>query len=56
MDKSISVHRRTTTEYQAYNHRGVKYHQESVVERIYVPMVEPLVQELQHFLAAIDGP
>ncbi|MEZ4641081.1 MAG: Gfo/Idh/MocA family oxidoreductase [Caldilineaceae bacterium] len=54
MDKSISVHRRTTSEYQAHNHRGIKYRQESVVERIYVPMVEPLVQELQHFLDAIN--
>ncbi|MBI1295438.1 gfo/Idh/MocA family oxidoreductase [bacterium] len=53
MDKSIAVHRRTTAEYQAHNHRGVKYRQESVVERIYVPMVEPLAQELTHFTDCI---
>lgn len=53
MNKSISVHRRTFGEYLNLNHRGVKYRQESIVERIHVPMVEPLFLQLQHFVDCI---
>lgn len=53
LNKAISVHRRTTGEYQNLNHRGVKYRQESIIERIHVPIFEPLFLELQHFLDCI---
>jgi predicted dehydrogenase len=36
-------------EYLNFNHRGVKYRQESIVERIHVPIFEPLFLELQQF-------
>jgi predicted dehydrogenase len=49
LNKSILVHRRTTGEYLHNN----KYRQESVVERIHVPIVEPLFAELQHFIESI---
>ncbi|MBI3243357.1 MAG: Gfo/Idh/MocA family oxidoreductase [Chloroflexi bacterium] len=52
LNKSISVHRRTVGEYVAHN----KYRQESVVERIQVPIFEPLFMELQHFAECVlDG-
>lgn len=53
LNKSISVHRRTIGEYLNHNQRGLKYRQESVVERIHVPMVEPLLLELQHFAECV---
>jgi virulence factor len=53
LNKSISVHRSTTGEYENQNHRGVKYRQESLLERIHVPIVEPLFLQLQHFAECI---
>ncbi len=53
LDKQVSIHRRTIGEYLNHNHRGVKYRQESLVERIYVPTLEPLFLELQHFVECI---
>jgi predicted dehydrogenase len=53
LNKTILVHRRTIGEYQSLNHRGVKYRQESIVERIHVPTFEPLFLELQHFVDCI---
>jgi predicted dehydrogenase len=50
LNKNISVHRRTIGEYLNHNQRGVKYRQESIVERIHVPIFEPLFLELQHFV------
>lgn len=49
LNKSIQVHRRTIGEYLSNN----KYRQESVVERIHVPIVEPLFAELQHFVECV---
>jgi predicted dehydrogenase len=49
LNKNISVHRRTIGEYLNSN----KYRQESIVERIHVPIVEPLFAELQHFITCI---
>lgn len=54
LNKAISVHRRTTGEYLSLNHRGVKYRQESVIERIHVPIFEPLFLELQHFVDCVS--
>jgi predicted dehydrogenase len=48
LSKSVSVHRRLTNEYT-----GAKYRQESVVENIHIPVAEPLLLELQHFLNCI---
>ncbi len=54
LNKSISVHRRTVGEYLNPNHhQGIKYRQESIVERISVPMAEPLLLELQSFVDSI---
>ena len=53
LNKAISVHRRTVGEYLNLNHRGVKYRQESVIERIHVPIFEPLFLELQHFVDCV---
>lgn len=53
LNKNISVHRRTIGQYMNHNHRGVKYRQESIVERIHVPTFEPLLLELQHFVDCI---
>ncbi|HVO68698.1 MAG TPA: Gfo/Idh/MocA family oxidoreductase [Aggregatilineaceae bacterium] len=49
LNKSISVHRRTTGEYLGNS----KYRQESTIERLQVPMSEPLFLELQHFAQCI---
>ncbi len=49
LNKSISVHRRTIGEYLANS----KYRQESTIERLQVPMSEPLFLELQHFAQSI---
>lgn len=49
LNKSISVHRRTIGEYLNSN----KYRQESIVERIHVPIVEPLLAELQQFVECV---
>lgn len=48
LNKSILVHRRTFPQYLD-NHKTTKYRQESVIERIHVPMYEPLMLELRHF-------
>jgi predicted dehydrogenase len=48
LSKSVSVHRRLTNEYA-----GAKYRQESVVENIHIPVAEPLLLQLQHFLGCI---
>jgi predicted dehydrogenase len=56
LNKSISVHRRTIGEYLPHANQGLKYRQESIVERIHVPTFEPLFLELQHFVGcAMDG-
>ncbi len=52
LNKNISVHRRTLGDY--VNHKnGVKYRQESLMERIVVPAMEPLYLELQDFVNCV---
>jgi predicted dehydrogenase len=51
--KNIFVHRRSMGEYLYPNHGNVKYHQESIVEKIMVPAVEPLFKEIEHFVSCI---
>jgi len=53
LNKSVTLHRRTSGQYLNHNARGVKYRQESVVESIVVPVVEPLYSELQHFVDCV---
>ena len=55
LNKNISIHRCSTGEYTANNHSGVKYRQESVIERILVPNAEPLGLEIKHFLDCISN-
>jgi virulence factor len=52
LHKTIEVHRRTLGDY--VNHKNShKYRQESLIERIVVPAVEPLFLELQDFVTCI---
>jgi predicted dehydrogenase len=53
LSKSILVHRRTLPQYLD-NHQLTKYRQESIIERIYVPMAEPLMLELRHFVECVS--
>lgn len=55
LNKSVLAHRRTIGEYLNHSHQGVKYRQESVVERIHVPIFEPLFLELQQFVDSVLG-
>lgn len=50
--KSLHVHRSTIGEY-INQQKGVKYRQESLIECLHVPAVEPLFLELQHFIDCI---
>jgi len=54
LNKSISIHRCSTGEYSALNRNGVRYRQESIIERILVPNVEPLSMEIKHFLECVS--
>lgn len=53
LNKNVLVTRHTIGEYLNHNHKGVKYHQESLVERIQVPAFEPLFSELSHFVECV---
>mgnify|MGYP005848185217 CR=1 FL=1 len=53
LNKNISIRRSTIGEYLNGSQPGIKYHQESVVEWINVPTVEPLVLQQQHFVDCI---
>ncbi len=56
LNKTVTLHRRTSGQYLNHNSRGVKYRQEGVVESILVPVIEPLYSELQHFVdSVVDG-
>jgi len=52
LNKNISVHRRTLGDY-VHQKNGVKYRQESLIERIVVPAREPLYLELQDFVGCV---
>jgi predicted dehydrogenase len=53
LHKNIAIHRCSTGEYSANTRSGVKYHQESIIERILVPNAEPLGLEIKHFLDCV---
>ena len=48
LNKSLLIHRRTLPQYI-----NSKYRQESLIERIHVPMFEPLMLELRHFVDCV---
>jgi predicted dehydrogenase len=48
LGKNLLIHRRTFPQFDS-----TKYRQESIIERIHVPMVEPLRLELEHFVDCI---
>jgi predicted dehydrogenase len=48
LNKTVLVHRRTLPQYLDNRH-STRYRQESVIERIHVPLSEPLMLELRHF-------
>ncbi len=52
LNKSVQVHRRTFPEYLD-NRTTTQYRQESIIERIHVPMAEPLMLELRHFVDSV---
>jgi len=52
LNKSVLVHRRMFPQY-LNNHHITKYRQESLIERIHVPMSEPLMMELRHFVDCV---
>ena len=52
LNKSVQIHRRMFPQYLD-NHSTTKYRQESLIERIYVPMSEPLMLELRHFVDCV---
>ncbi len=53
LSKSLMIHRRTFPQY-VDNHDTSKYRQESVIECIHVPMIEPLMLELRHFVECVS--
>jgi virulence factor len=53
LNKSIYIHRCSTGEYSSNNNNGVKYQQESMIQRIMVPSAEPLALEIKHFVNCI---
>jgi len=54
LNKNIAIHRRTLPQYLD-NRVSVKYRQESIIERISVPMTEPLLLEVQNFVDSVNG-
>lgn len=49
LSKSLLIHRRTLPQFFDAD----KYRQESIIERIHVPMAEPLMLELSHFVDCV---
>jgi len=49
LGKSLLIHRRTFPQYLD----SAQYRQESIIERIHVPMMEPLMLELRHFVDCV---
>ena len=53
LSKTVTVHRRTVSQYLNTNKQNVKYRQESILESVLVPVVEPLQSELQQFIDCV---
>jgi predicted dehydrogenase len=52
LGKSLIIHHHTFSRY-VDNQTASTYRQESLIERIHVPMMEPLVLELEHFVDCV---
>jgi predicted dehydrogenase len=52
MDRKITISRRTTLDF-LLNVEKLNYRQENLIEKVYVPAVEPLVDQLAHFVGCI---
>ncbi len=50
--RTVVVHRQASSDYRAEAER-VSYRQEGLVEQVYVPMVEPLYTEIEHFIECV---
>ena len=50
--RTVMIHRQSAADYFAQQDR-ILYRQEGLIEQVYVPPVEPLYAELQHFLACV---
>jgi predicted dehydrogenase len=53
LNKSVCIYRRTLPEYLSNHRRPLRYRQENLVERIYIPTAEPLALELQDFVRCV---
>jgi virulence factor len=53
LGKTVMMHRRTLPQY--VDNQAGKYRQESFIECIHVPMVEPLLLELRHFVECVGN-
>ncbi len=53
LSKSLVIHRQTLPQY-VDNLDASTYRQESIIERIHVPMMEPLALELNHFIQCVE--
>ncbi|MER2599876.1 MAG: Gfo/Idh/MocA family oxidoreductase [Caldilineales bacterium] len=55
LTRTVMVHRQSSADYFAQRDE-VLYRQEGLIEQVYVPQIEPLAAEIQHFLACVrDG-
>lgn len=56
LTRTVMIHRQSAADYYSSLRGEVLYRQEGLIEQVYVPPVEPLYAELQHFLACVrDG-
>lgn len=53
LGKTLSIYRRTFPEFVANHQRPLRYRQENIVERIYIPTAEPLFLQLQDFIRCV---
>jgi predicted dehydrogenase len=53
LNKAVTLHRRTISQYLNSSKQNIKYRQESIIESVLVPVVEPLLSELQHFIDCV---
>ncbi|MEA3335012.1 MAG: Gfo/Idh/MocA family oxidoreductase [Chloroflexota bacterium] len=54
LTRTVMIHRQSAANYFA--HQGeVLYRQEGLIEQVYVPQIEPLYAELNHFLGCIEN-
>lgn len=52
--KTILIYRRMSPEFLTNHQRPLRYRQENVVERIYIPTAEPLMLQLQDFVRCVS--